>query len=142
MVRMSSMLRSLAEHWQIGAFVAAALWSPVALVLLATNDPRGTALALAGLIVSPVVGVLLTPNAIASGGLGAGTAFQFAWMAVSSGAFVFGLLFALLDNHNPLAAVGVGLVGLLVLGIPMLILGTNLALGWVAIVRRIAAMSA
>lgn len=122
----------------VGALTAALLWLPVALLLLAAADPRGQALALAGLVVSSAVGALLMPRAVASRGMAAGTAVLFAVIAVSAGAFLFGLLFAILDRRFPLDAIGFGLVGLLFLGIPMVILGTNLALVWVAIVRKLA----
>jgi hypothetical protein len=46
-------------------------------------------------------------------------------------------LFALLEGHSPLGAIGFGVIGLVFLGVPMFILGINLALLWVAIVRRL-----
>lgn len=122
----------------MGALIAAALWTPVGFAFVATGDPRGTAVALAGLVTSPVVGALLSPNAVASRGMGAGTAILFSLIAVSAGGLVFGLSFAFLDQRSPFEAVGFALVSLIFLGIPMLILGTHLALVWVALVRRVA----
>jgi hypothetical protein len=129
-------LRRYASPDLLGAVVAASLWSPLALLLLGgSDDPRGQALAFAGLVVSPLVGGLLTDRALTSGGLGAGVAFQFAVVSVLPGALLVGLLFALLDGHNPFFALGFAIVGLVFLGIPLLILGFKLALVWVAIVR-------
>jgi hypothetical protein len=122
----------------IGALVATALWLPAALVFLAPSDPLGQAIGLAGLVVSPGVGALLAPRAAASRGMGAGTAILFAVLAVAIGPFAFGPFFSLLDGRpGPGEAMVTGFFGLIFLGIPMLILGTNLALLWVAIVRRL-----
>lgn len=139
MLLMSS---TLERRWMrprfLGALVAALLWLPAVLLLLPTGDSRGQAFSLAGLVVSPLVGALLTPRAMASRGLGASTAVLFAVMSVAAGALLFGLLFAILEGLDPLNALGFGLVGLLFLGIPMLIGGTNLAMVWVALVCRLA----
>jgi len=137
MILMSSTLSPQIPRRPLGAVVAALLWLPVALLVIATGDPRGVALGAGGLLVSALVGSLLTDQAIASRGLGAWVALRFAGVSVLSGAFVFGLLFAVLAGHSPFDAVGFALFGLVFLGIPLVILGFNLALIWVAVVRRL-----
>ena len=84
---------------------------------------------------SPVVAALLTERAAASRGFGAAVAIQFATVSVLVGSLLSGVLFAILDGHDPGDAVGFALVGLLFLGIPLLILGVILALLWVTVVR-------
>ena len=134
---MSSTLGSHASPRSLGAIAAAMLWLPVALLVVMTGDPRGVALGIGGLIVSPLVGWLLTDQAVASRGLGAYVALRFAGASVLTGAFVFGSLFALLSRHSSLDAIGFALIGPVFLGIPLVILGFNLALIWVAVVRRL-----
>ena len=123
----------------IGALSAALLSIPVALMLLLTSAPddeRGLALGLAGFPVSAGVGWILAPRALATQGRGFGTAIGFAFMAVLVGGLVWGLLFAVLGGHDPEAALSFAIIGWLFLGIPMLILGVNLALLWIAVPRR------
>ncbi len=123
----------------LGAVVAAALWAPMSalLILLAPNDRVGWALSIAGLIVSPLVGAILAPEAVATRGRGAWIAALFSLMAVPGGAFAFGLVLAILTGFGPDAAISAATLGLLLLGIPFATFGFHLALVWVAIVRRL-----
>lgn len=123
-------------RWQ-GAIAATLLWLPFALIVIITGDPRGVALGAGGFLVSPLVASMLTDQAVASRGLGAWVAIRFTVASVLAGAFVFGLFFAIISERSPLDAIGFGLIGLVVLGIPLVILGFNLALIWVAVVRRL-----
>ena len=122
----------------IGGLVAAALWLPAALLLWWTGDVRGQALAFAGLVTSPTVGVVLGPLALVSQDMGAATAILFSVIAVPIGAFAFGTICAILEGRDLLDGIAFGFAGLLVLGLPMLILGINLALVWIVVVRRLA----
>lgn len=139
MILMSSTFgRGMATH-ALGAIAAAFVWLPVAVLVIGPGDPMGVALGIAGLIVSPLVAILLTDRAVASHGLGAWVAIRFAFVSVFAGAFLFGLFFAAAAGHSLADAIGFGLLGLVFLGIPMFILGFNLALLWVAVVRWVAA---
>ena len=115
------------------------IWTPVALLVFsrAADDPRGWALVVAGLLVTPIVGAFFGRRATDSRGLGAGTAALFSLTSVLAGALSFGLLVAILDGRNPIDAVGFGMVGIAFFGVPFLILGFNLGLIWVALTRRV-----
>src|SRR5215204_7085756 len=107
------------QHWLrrvVGALAAILMWLPLAVLMTSTEDSRGQALGVAGLAVSPVVAALLTERAAASRGFGAIVAIQFATISVLVGSLLWGLLFAILDGHDPDDAVGFALVGLVFLG--------------------------
>jgi hypothetical protein len=57
--------------------MAAGLWLPLALLFAIPQDPRGVALAIAAIIISPTIGWLLALQATNSTGLGFRTAFLF-----------------------------------------------------------------
>lgn len=119
-----------------GAAIAAALWLPLAALMASPQDPRGVALAMAGLCVAPIVGWLVALQARSSTGLGLRTALLFAGASVALGTPVWGLTFAVLDRHEVADALGFAAVGLIFLGVPVLMLGTLAALVWIPLVRR------
>jgi hypothetical protein len=126
----------------LGAIVAVALWAPTTLLFTAGKpDEAAVDLIVAGFPVSAGVGALLGPRASASRGMAYGIAAQFALLAVLVGSLAFALPYALFhpDGHSFLGSLfGYALIGLFFMGLPLLILGFNLALLWAAIVRRIA----
>jgi hypothetical protein len=119
-----------------GAATAAGLWLPLAVVLGRSADPRGVALAIAGLVASPVIGWVLAFQARRSTGLGFRTAGLFAVAAVAVGACLWGLTFAVIDGRDAADAFGFAAVGLIFMGIPLVIMGTLLALAWIPLVKR------
>lgn len=121
-----------------GALTAGVLWAPLALLLILSGGASGHALAIAGLVMTTLVGWVLAPQAARSRGLGVSTAVTFSVLAVSSGAFLYGLLFALIKRLEPITAVGFGMLGLLVLGLPLTIIGVKLAIVWTVVVRKLA----
>lgn len=126
----------------LGAIVAVLLWTPATLLFAAAKpDEVAIALIVAGFPVSGGVGALLAPAAVQSGGMAYRVAVRFAALAVLIGAFVWALLIALLHPENQSflgAVVGYAVLGLLVMGLPLLLFGFNAALLWTAIVRGVA----
>jgi hypothetical protein len=119
-----------------GSAFAAGLWLPVAAVLGLSADPRGVALAIASLVASPVIGWVLALKASRSTGLGFRTAGLFAFAAVALGARLWGLTFAVIDGKDAADALGFAAVGLIFMGIPLVFMGTLLALAWIPLVKR------
>jgi hypothetical protein len=120
--------------------MAALVWLPIGALLLlagASDDDRGRALVIAGLPVSAAVGWILAPRAMTTQGLGFGTAIRFAFLAVLVGGLLWGVLFALISGQAADDAVSFAIIGWIFLGIPMVILGVNLALVWIAVLRRV-----
>jgi len=126
----------------LGAVVAAALWTPTALLFGAVKpEGAGTNLIVAGFPVSAATGALLARRAAMSQGMDYRLPAQFAVLAVVVGSVAFSLPHALFRSEcSPFvgALFGYALLGLLVMGLPLLILGFNLALLWAAIVRTAA----
>lgn len=122
-----------------GAAIAFGLWLPFAAPMVGmggVNLSSAVALAVIGMLVAPAAAWRLAPRALVGGGLGASTAITFAVQTVVAGAFLYGLFLSVTSGQGLHTAIATGAVALIVMGIPMLILGTKLALLWVAIVRR------
>ncbi len=75
----------------------------------------------------------------AAPGLPYGVAGSFTTVAVLSGSVLWALLFVILDGHTAADTLGFAAVGLAFMGLPLLLLGFNLALAWTMVVGRIAA---
>ncbi len=116
------------------------MWLPLALIAVSPReaDVRYAALGIAGLLVSSIVGAILGPIAVCSSGMPYRVASLFALTAVLVGSVVWGALFTVLTSGNVGDTLGFAVVGLIVLGIPLLILAFNLALLWAVLVRRLA----
>jgi hypothetical protein len=122
----------------IGAALAFAMWAPFAVVFVATARTSADAflsLVLAGFLVCPVVAALLAPMAARTVGLAYRVAVLFAIGAVALGSIVQALLFALVAGLNPADVPGLAVVGLIFMGLPLLLIGFNLALAWTAFLR-------
>lgn len=125
-----------------GAIVAVALWAPTTL-LFASGKPDETAidLVVASFPVSAGIGALRAPAAARSRGMAHRAAAQFAVLSVIVGSLTWALPYALFhpEDHSFVGALrGYAAIGLLFMGLPLLMLGFNLALLWAAIVRQIA----
>lgn len=120
------------------AIVAAALWTvPAAIILIGSHfDREAVYLAVTGYVVSMPIAWWLAPRALnrRSPALVVGLAFTV--LGTLAGSLLNSLLIVIFEGHPLQDALAFAAIGLILLGLPILILGELLAVTWVAVVRR------